>query len=78
MWSDIKTEEMEEGAKNFVKEVKALPKRVRPSCRRSIGVEGVVGAGSVVRRHKGMPCLMLAHLLPPCVVWSMLFLEYAC
>lgn len=29
LWSDIKTEEMEEGAKNFVKEVKALPKRVR-------------------------------------------------
>lgn len=29
LWTDIKTEEMEEGAKNFVKEVKALPKRVR-------------------------------------------------
>jgi dynein heavy chain len=33
LWSDIKTEEMEEGAKNFVKEVKALPKRVRLSCK---------------------------------------------
>jgi dynein heavy chain len=29
LWTDIKTEEMEEGAKNFVKEVKMLPKRVR-------------------------------------------------
>lgn len=29
LWSDINTEEMEEGAKNFVKEVKALPKQVR-------------------------------------------------
>jgi len=28
LWSNINTEEMEEGAKNFVKEVKALPKRV--------------------------------------------------
>lgn len=32
LWSDVKTEEMEEGAKNFVKEVKALPKGVRPPC----------------------------------------------
>jgi dynein heavy chain len=29
LWNDIKTDQMEEGAKNFVKEVKALPKRVR-------------------------------------------------
>eukprot|EP00879_Flechtneria_rotunda_P017284 GHRR01018106.1.p1 GENE.GHRR01018106.1~~GHRR01018106.1.p1 ORF type:complete len:1124 (+),score=375.49 GHRR01018106.1:243-3374(+) len=29
LWSNISTEEMEEGAKNFVKEVKALPKRIR-------------------------------------------------
>ncbi len=28
LWSEIKTEEMEEGAKGFVKEVKGLPKQV--------------------------------------------------
>lgn len=37
LWNDIKTDQMEEGTKNFVKEVKALPKRVRgtsrPLCR---------------------------------------------
>lgn len=29
LWTDIKTEVMEEGTKAFVKEVKALPKAVR-------------------------------------------------
>ena len=29
LWTDIKTEIMEEGTKAFVKEVKALPKAVR-------------------------------------------------
>ena len=29
LWSDIKTEIMEEGTKNFVKEVKSLNKKVR-------------------------------------------------
>jgi dynein heavy chain len=29
LWTEIKTDLMDEGAKNFVKEVKALPKRVR-------------------------------------------------
>ena len=29
LWSDIKTEVMEEGTKNFVKEVKSLNKKVR-------------------------------------------------
>lgn len=28
LWSDINTSEMEEGAKQFVKEIKALPKKV--------------------------------------------------
>ena len=33
LWADIKTDEMEEGAKGFVKEVKGLSKKVRvPAC----------------------------------------------
>ena len=29
MWADIQTKVMEDGAKNFVKETKSLPKKIR-------------------------------------------------